>query len=366
MGLNHHRESTHSNVERFINKKYQKEVEINKSAGEQLGMRLIATGPHAVIPGIVVKEITIGSPAHKSGTIKIGDQIMSVNGASLIGMKFPEIVRLVRGVSKDRKVELEIIDGCGKIIAFRRQTPNPSEKMVLENANLFLNPQHIITVIVQKRKKQPLGIQLTITGKDAVIPSVFISTISAGGAVRASRKLQIGDQILKINGFSTVGLTSSAAYSLMNNCSKETEIQFKIARIKKITNHNIYSDSHGISLSSGCVLRVDPETEAAKAGIKSGMHIMEIDEESYYGRDDVDILTCLEKEGSKTVVCMSPIESKHSKEGNDECKDLKHQSQQLHQQQSSVITSEIQEMQQIHQEQEYVTEKEEIFPLEYI
>lgn len=320
--LNHHREATHSNLERFTNEKFRKCVDIIKPGrGEPMGMLLVATGPHAVVPGVVVKEITIGGPVHKSGMVKIGDQIVKVNGASLIGMKFEEMVRLIRGVSKGKKVQLEIIDGCGQIIAFRRQIPNPCEKLVLGNIILFLDPKYIMTISIQKKEEQLLGITLSPMGNDAVIPSVFISALAIGGAVRESRKLQLGDQILKVNGKSTVGLPLHTIDNLISSCSKGNEIQFKIARIKKMTSHNIYSDSHGIDLSSGFVTRVDPKEEAYKAGIKPGMQIMEIDEESYYGKDDYEIRDRLGYVGSKTVICMSPIDPK------EESKDLQQQPQ---------------------------------------
>ena len=47
---------------------------------------------------------------------------MTVNGASVIGKAFPDIVKLLKGVAKGVEIRLSFVDGGGKLVATSRQT----------------------------------------------------------------------------------------------------------------------------------------------------------------------------------------------------------------------------------------------------
>merc|ERR1712228_1018816 len=94
-----------------MDNKHWKKVEITKIGNEKMGMKLVPTGRDAVVPGVVVEQIHLNGPAHKTGKIAIGDQIMSINGASLIGMKFSDITDLISGVNKGVRIIIELVEG---------------------------------------------------------------------------------------------------------------------------------------------------------------------------------------------------------------------------------------------------------------
>merc|ERR1712087_142990 len=127
----------------------------------------------------------------------------------------------------------------------------------------------------------------------------------------ACGKFQLGDQIMKINGQSTVGLPCQTVIEMAQGCALGCEIELEIVRTKKPSVHTLTSDKPGIELAEGHVTNLAEDGEASKVGIKKGMRIMNIDENNYFKKIDSDIMAALTKPGEKKVVCLESIEQKH-------------------------------------------------------
>lgn len=307
--LNKKRECTEMLLERFMNKKHWKKIQITKPGGEKLGMRLVKTGKRAVIPGFLVKEVTLDGPAHKTGQIKIGDQIMTINGASVIGMKMRELITLLDGVSKGVNVTIQIVEGGGNMQETLRLNPNTNNNVNI-NIDSFINRENYMTVTITKDKGAPIGFTLNDSLKDSIIPSVFITFITPSSPADKCGKFQLGDQIMKINGQSTVGLSRDTVVEMAKGCALGCEIELQIVRTKIQSSHKLLSNHHGIKVSDGRIESVEPSSEASEVGVEVGMRIMNIDKKNHFKSSDSEIMSALNEDSEKMLICLKDIEEK--------------------------------------------------------
>lgn len=71
--------------------------------------------------------------------------------------------------------------------------------------NVFLNSQ----VVVPKGKGEILGVVIVESGWGSMLPTVVIANLAPAGAAARCGQLNIGDQIIAVNGVSLVGLPLS-------------------------------------------------------------------------------------------------------------------------------------------------------------
>lgn len=57
-----------------------------KGKGEILGMVIVESGWGSMLPTVVIANMAQGGPAARSGQLNIGDQIIAINGVSLVGL----------------------------------------------------------------------------------------------------------------------------------------------------------------------------------------------------------------------------------------------------------------------------------------
>lgn len=74
---------------------------------------------------------------------------------------------------------------------------------------------HLFQVIVPKLKGEPLGIVIVESGWGSMVPTVVLANMSPTGAAARCGQLNIGDQIMSVNGISLVGLPLSSCQTYM-------------------------------------------------------------------------------------------------------------------------------------------------------
>lgn len=62
------------------------QVYIEKQKGEILGVVIVESGWGSILPTVIIASLMHAGPAEKSGRLNIGDQIMTINGTSLVGL----------------------------------------------------------------------------------------------------------------------------------------------------------------------------------------------------------------------------------------------------------------------------------------
>ncbi|KAJ8304325.1 hypothetical protein KUTeg_017908 [Tegillarca granosa] len=76
----------------------------------------------------------------------------------------------------------------------------------MQKYNRFYNK----IVIVPKLKSEPLGIVIVESGWGSMVPTVVLANMCPSGPAARCGHLNIGDQIISINGISLVGLPLSS------------------------------------------------------------------------------------------------------------------------------------------------------------
>uniref|UniRef100_A0A8V1A2A6 Amyloid beta protein binding family A member 2 n=1 Tax=Gallus gallus TaxID=9031 RepID=A0A8V1A2A6_CHICK len=92
----------------FSNSENCKELQLEKQKGEILGVVIVESGWGSILPTVILANMMNGGPAARSGKLSIGDQIMSINGTSLVGLPLAtcqgiiKICSLMRGGIAER------------------------------------------------------------------------------------------------------------------------------------------------------------------------------------------------------------------------------------------------------------------------
>ena len=70
-------------------------------------------------------------------------------------------------------------------------------------------------VIVPKLKGEPLGVVIVESGWGSMVPTVVLANMCPSGAAARCGQMNIGDQIMSVNGISLVGLPLSSCQTYM-------------------------------------------------------------------------------------------------------------------------------------------------------
>ena len=62
------------------------QLQLEKSKGEILGVVIVESGWGSILPTVILANMMNAGPAARSGKLSIGDQIMSINNTSLVGL----------------------------------------------------------------------------------------------------------------------------------------------------------------------------------------------------------------------------------------------------------------------------------------
>lgn len=73
-------------LELFARKETQKDVVVPKKCGEPLGIVVVESGWGSMLPTVVLAHMNPIGPAARSNLLNIGDQIININGISLVGL----------------------------------------------------------------------------------------------------------------------------------------------------------------------------------------------------------------------------------------------------------------------------------------
>ncbi|CAH2321589.1 FERM and PDZ domain-containing 2 isoform X1 [Pelobates cultripes] len=117
---------SHTEYPLFVTKDNTYEVVLKKNSGG-LGFSFLQTESRSSGNVIRIKRLFHGQPAEESGRISVGDVLLEVNGKSVCGLKYQEILHLLHGAPAE--VTLRIcrpIEGVLPEIDFTVPTPMPS------------------------------------------------------------------------------------------------------------------------------------------------------------------------------------------------------------------------------------------------
>ncbi|XP_040602233.1 amyloid-beta A4 precursor protein-binding family A member 1 isoform X2 [Mesocricetus auratus] len=164
-----------------------KDVFIEKQKGEILGVVIVESGWGSILPTVIIANMMHGGPAEKSGKLNIGDQIMSINGTSLVGLPLSTCQSIIKGLKNQSQVKLNIV----------RCPP-------------------VTTVLI---RRPDLRYQLGFSVQNGIICSLMRGGIAERGGVR------VGHRIIEINGQSVVATPHEKIVHILSNAVGEIHMK---------------------------------------------------------------------------------------------------------------------------------------------
>uniref|UniRef100_A0A3Q1HUX9 Amyloid beta (A4) precursor protein-binding, family A, member 2b n=1 Tax=Anabas testudineus TaxID=64144 RepID=A0A3Q1HUX9_ANATE len=172
----------------FSNSENCKELQLEKSKGEILGVVIVESGWGSILPTVILANMMNGGPAARSGKLSIGDQIMSINNTSLVGLPLATCQGIIKGLKNQVQVKMNIVS-CPPVT----------------------------TVLI---KRPDLKYQLGFSVQNGIICSLMRGGIAERGGVR------VGHRIIEINGQSVVATAHEKIVQALSNSVGEVKLTF--------------------------------------------------------------------------------------------------------------------------------------------
>lgn len=164
-----------------------RDVYIEKQKGEILGVVIVESGWGSILPTVIIASLMHGGPAAKSGRLNIGDQIMTVNGTSLVGLPLSTCQSIIKGLKAQSRIKMNIV----------RCPP--------------------VTMVLIRRPD--LRYQLGFSVQNGIICSLMRGGIAERGGVR------VGHRIIEINGQSVVATPHEKIVHILSNAVGEIHMK---------------------------------------------------------------------------------------------------------------------------------------------
>ncbi|XP_037603978.1 amyloid-beta A4 precursor protein-binding family A member 2 isoform X1 [Sebastes umbrosus] len=171
----------------FSNSENCKELQLEKSKGEILGVVIVESGWGSILPTVILANMMNGGPAARSGKLSIGDQIMSINNTSLVGLPLATCQGIIKGLKNQVQVKMNIVS-CPPVT----------------------------TVLI---KRPDLKYQLGFSVQNGIICSLMRGGIAERGGVR------VGHRIIEINGQSVVATAHEKIVQALSNSVGEIHMK---------------------------------------------------------------------------------------------------------------------------------------------
>ncbi|XP_075714010.1 amyloid-beta A4 precursor protein-binding family A member 2 isoform X3 [Rhinoderma darwinii] len=171
----------------FSNSENCKELQVEKLKGEILGVVIVESGWGSILPTVILANMMNGGPAARSGKLSIGDQIMSINGTSLVGLPLATCQGIIKGLKNQTQLQLNIVS-CPPVT----------------------------TVLI---KRPDLKYQLGFSVQNGIICSLMRGGIAERGGVR------VGHRIIEINGQSVVATAHEKIVQALSNSVGEIHMK---------------------------------------------------------------------------------------------------------------------------------------------
>ncbi|XP_061881368.1 amyloid-beta A4 precursor protein-binding family A member 1 [Entelurus aequoreus] len=164
-----------------------KDVLLEKAKGEILGVVIVESGWGSILPTVIIANMMHGGPAERSGRLNIGDQIMSINGTSLVGLPLSTCQSIIKGLKNQSRIRMNLV----------RCPP-------------------VTTVLI---RRPDLRYQLGFSVQNGIICSLMRGGIAERGGVR------VGHRIIEINSQSVVATPHEKIVQVLSNAVGEIHMK---------------------------------------------------------------------------------------------------------------------------------------------
>ncbi|XP_041936380.1 uncharacterized protein LOC121698386 isoform X2 [Alosa sapidissima] len=148
----------------------------------------------------------------------------------------------------------------------------------------FSKSENCRDVYIEKQKGEILGVVIVESGWGSILPTVIIASMMQSGPAVRSGRLNIGDQIMIVNGTSLVGLPLNTCQSIIKGLKSQSRVKMNIVRCPPVTMVLIRRPDLryqlGFSVQNGIICSLMRGGIAERGGVRVGHRIIEIDSQS--------------------------------------------------------------------------------------
>ncbi|CRK91205.1 CLUMA_CG004888, isoform A [Clunio marinus] len=159
-----------------------------------------------------------------------------------------------------------------------------SQEIFGDELEIFAKKELQKEVVVPKAKGEILGVVIVESGWGSMLPTVVIANLASNGAAARCGQLNIGDQIIAINGLSLVGLPLSQCQSYIKNTKNQTVVKFTVVPCAPVVEVKIKRPNTkyqlGFSVQNGVICSLLRGGIAERGGVRVGHRIIEINNQS--------------------------------------------------------------------------------------
>lgn len=145
-----------------------------------------------------------------------------------------------------------------------------------KTVSLFTDRSNFETVSIVPQKGK-LGFSVLPTGMNALLPGVFVTSVERGSS--ADGTVQIGDQILSIEGQSLIGMHFDHMVKILQKCAKSGSLVMQLIHAQIVTTVEVHmhqGESLGFFVQDAIVHGLTPNCKVAEAGLQNGARIFEV------------------------------------------------------------------------------------------
>ncbi|XP_040141749.2 multiple PDZ domain protein isoform X11 [Ictidomys tridecemlineatus] len=240
--------------------------------------------------GVIVKTILPGGVADQHGRLCSGDHILKIGDTDLAGMSSEQVAQVLRQCGN--RVKLMIARGAIE------ETTAPTSLGITLSSSPTSAPEMRVDASTQKNEesetfdveltKNVQGLGITIAGyigdKKLEPSGIFVKSITKSSAVEHDGRIQIGDQIIAVDGTNLQGFTNQQAVEVLRHTGQTVRLTLMRRGTKQegelISREEIMKDSD-MSLFNASVSKENYEKDEDSLSLRRNTSILPIEEEGY-------------------------------------------------------------------------------------
>ncbi|XP_066897608.1 multiple PDZ domain protein isoform X18 [Kogia breviceps] len=257
--------------------------------------------------GVIVKTILPGGVADQHGRLCSGDHILKIGDTDLAGMSSEQVAQVLRQCGN--RVKLMIARGA------MEEPMVPTSLGITLNSSPSSTPERRVDASTQKSEenetfdveltKNVQGLGITIAGyigdKKLEPSGIFVKSITKSSAVEHDGRIQIGDQIIAVDGTNLQGFTNQQAVEVLRHTGQTVHLTLMRRGAKQdaelVSREDITKDAV-LSPVNASVSKENYEEDEDSLSLRRNTSILPIGEEGKHlepgypllsaGREDIE------------------------------------------------------------------------------
>ncbi|CAL8069789.1 unnamed protein product [Calicophoron daubneyi] len=166
------------------------------------GSALDSNNPNrSKLEGEYIAQLVPGSKAERLGLLSVGDRILAVNKKSILGLRHEQVVRLIR--ESGNNIVLTIVPSSTALWASRSR-----------NESYVSGAAPVEFPVTLFRGSRGFGFSIR-GGQEFNKMPLLVLRIADGGAAQRDGRLRVGDELIEINGYPTMGMSHGRAIEII-------------------------------------------------------------------------------------------------------------------------------------------------------